>query len=112
MKLILRMVLLLAAVGAPGVWAEQNKGAEQMVLDGGSSGPVPFAHHRHQAVVVQCAGCHDLFPQAKNSIATLIAQGQLANKQVMNKLCIQCHKAKKKAGEAGGPTSCTQCHRK
>jgi hypothetical protein len=36
----------------------------------------------------------------------------LAGKQVMNKLCVQCHKERKKAGDTSGPTTCTQCHRK
>ena len=28
----------------------------------------------------------------------------------MNKICIKCHKLKKKAGEKAGPTKCSQCH--
>jgi DNA-directed RNA polymerase subunit RPC12/RpoP len=28
----------------------------------------------------------------------------------MNTKCIQCHKAKKEAGEEAGPVDCKQCH--
>jgi hypothetical protein len=28
----------------------------------------------------------------------------------MKKLCIKCHRKKKKAGEKGGPVTCKTCH--
>ncbi len=112
MRVTVLAVLALAVLGVWGLHAEENRGADQMVLEGGGSGPVPFPHHRHQAAVAQCQACHVLFPQEKGSIEKRKAGGQLAGKQVMNKLCVQCHKELKKAGGASGPTTCTQCHRK
>ena len=35
---------------------------------------------------------------------------KLEKKHVMNKLCIKCHKAEKKAGKPYGPTTCSKCH--
>jgi hypothetical protein len=38
------------------------------------------------------------------------AQGQIAAKQVMTKLCIQCHRSKRKEGKTSGPLTCSKCH--
>jgi cytochrome c2 len=48
--------------------------------------------------------CHDLFQQEAGVIQDLKNQGKLKTKQVMNKKCLKCHRAKKKAGEEAGPT--------
>lgn len=112
MRALVLTLIILSITGVLLVQAGENKGAENMVLEGGSSGPVPFPHHRHQIAVAQCDSCHALFPQEKDGIGKRKADGQLASKQVMNKLCVQCHKERKKAGNASGPTTCTQCHRK
>lgn len=106
------VLLVLSLMLAGGLYALENKGAEQMVLDGRNAGPVPFPHHQHQNTLGDCQVCHRLFPMEAGSINKLKDEGQLARKQVMNKLCIQCHKARIKNGELAGPTSCTQCHRK
>lgn len=90
--------------------AEQNKGARDITLNGGSSGNVPFPHHRHQEIMNDCAICHASFPQETGSIERLKGEGKLAKKQVMNKLCTKCHNEKKKAGEKAGPVTCTTCH--
>jgi hypothetical protein len=100
-----------AAVGlAPQVLGAKSMGAREIKLAGGSRGDVPFPHFGHQNRLGDCNVCHDLFPQTKGSIEKLKAQGKLKSKQVMNKHCIKCHKAEKKAGNASGPTTCAKCH--
>jgi hypothetical protein len=109
------LVLLLGlghATLSPGLTAGDPPGAAEMVLPGGSSGNVPFPHHRHQESLKDCAICHAHFPQQAAAIQTLKAQGTLEPKQVMNKLCTACHKQKKNSGEQTGPITCTGCHQK
>lgn len=89
-----------------------GEGREQMKLDGGKIGAVDFNHHLHQAVVGDCMVCHKDFPQQEGALNAAKAAGKLKKKQVMNKTCLSCHKAKKKAGENHGPTSCKACHKK
>jgi hypothetical protein len=101
---------LLMAFCVAGAQAVENKGAENISLDAGEPGVVLFPHHRHQNALQDCKICHELFPQEKGSILKLKNEGQLAKKQIMNKLCIKCHRAEKQAGKPGGPTTCTQCH--
>jgi len=111
-----RMVLILLLAGVLSVSVisasaqTQNAGAAEITLEGGTSGNVHFPHQRHQVKLVDCAICHSTFPQKAGAIEELKAQGKLAKKQVMDQLCIKCHKEKKQAGEKAGPTSCTQCH--
>ncbi len=100
-------VALLLAWGAA---AETNKGAEQIKLPGGAQGVVTFPHHRHQQALNNCMACHTLFAQAPGSIEKAKAEGKLAPKQVMNTLCIQCHRERKQAGQPSGPTGCAKCH--
>jgi hypothetical protein len=107
--ILLTLALFVAGVVAD-VGATQNKGADKMVLDGGSRGSVPFPHHQHQTVAENCGVCHDSFPQETGSIQRLKTQGELAGKQVMNKLCINCHRSAKRAGKKAGPLTCSDCH--
>ena len=102
--------LVLALTGVLGAVVVENRGAEQISVDGGSRGVVPFPHHRHQNVLADCNVCHTLFPQEQGGIARLKEEGVLVKKQVMNKHCIKCHRDKKKAGDATGPTTCAKCH--
>ncbi|MBW2252064.1 MAG: cytochrome c3 family protein [Deltaproteobacteria bacterium] len=90
--------------------AVQNQGAKDLKLDGGSRGIVPFPHHLHQNAMDDCNACHSIFPKTAGIIKDLKQQGKLKKKQVMNKTCIKCHKAKKKAGVKAGPTTCSKCH--
>lgn len=116
------MVLLLGVMGAILLAAfftsasetkqALNKGAEEMVLNGGKQGQVSFPHRLHQTKLEDCRACHDLFPQEKGSIDKLKTEGSLKSKQVMNTLCIKCHRAEKRAGNASGPTICSKCHQK
>ncbi len=90
--------------------AVENKGAEKIQIDGGSRGEIPFQHRAHQDRLGDCNVCHTMFPQESQSLARLKENGQLKPKNVMNKLCIKCHKAEKKAGNSAGPTTCSKCH--
>lgn len=92
--------------------AKTNKGAEQITLDGGNRGVIPFPHKAHQDRLKDCMTCHMLFGQQKQAIVKAKADGRLAKKQVMNKLCIQCHRTEKKAGRPTGPTACAKCHQR
>jgi cytochrome c-type protein NrfB len=89
---------------------DQNKGPENIKITAGSMAPVNVPHHLHQEVLKDCNLCHDLFPQKMGSINDLKSQQKLKKQQVMNTKCIQCHKAKKEAGEEAGPVDCKQCH--
>lgn len=90
--------------------AEMNNGAEQMMLFGGSRGKVPFPHRMHQDNLNECGSCHSIFPQLSGAIEDMKAKKKLNKKQVMNKLCLKCHRAEKKAGNKSGPTTCSTCH--
>ncbi len=110
-----RCVLLAAVLlAAAGVWAaagaDPDRGAAEIVLEGGSSGPVAFPHRTHQEVVEDCMVCHSAFPQEAGSIERLKAAGELKKKQVMNKQCTACHKRMKREGGKTGPTTCKTCH--
>ena len=112
LRRIAAAVMVLGAMAvAFAVEAQTHKGADQMMLTGGKQGVVPFPHHRHQkALGDDCMACHALFAQAPGSIAKAKTEGKLAPKQVMNTLCIQCHRDRKQAGQTGGPIVCAKCH--
>ena len=90
--------------------AMENKGAADMQIYGGSRGAVPFPHHIHQDKIGDCKTCHAVFPQEPQALVKLKKTGQMKPKEVMNKLCVKCHKAEKKAGNNAGPTTCSKCH--
>ena len=92
------------------VIAAQNQGPAAIEMDGGSRGKVPLPHLTHQKVLQDCNACHSIFPQKMGSIQTMKAEGSLKSKHVMNKLCIKCHRAEKKAGRKAGPVRCSDCH--
>ena len=83
----------------------QNKGAADMVLQGGKPGDVLFPHHMHQSALGNCDLCHNLFPQTKGGIDKLKAEGKLKKKEVMDQ-CQACHRQKT------GPIKCSECHKK
>jgi hypothetical protein len=115
MKVVKIAVLTLVAIsfvalaGAYTIQTE-NKGAPQLTLNGGKNGPVPFPHRAHQKALVDCAICHELFPQKSGAIDELKASGELKKKQIMNKHCTKCHRKMKKEGQKTGPTTCKACH--
>ena len=90
--------------------AMENKGTADIQIEGGTRGAVPFPHRAHQDRLGDCKVCHAVFPQEKQSMARLKKEGQMKPKEVMNKLCVKCHKAEKKAGNKTGPTTCSKCH--
>ena len=111
MKTRLFIILLAgAALIASIAGATENRGTDQINIDGGSRGNVPFPHHAHQDKLNDCNVCHAVFPQESGALGKLKQSGQLKKKQVMNKLCIKCHRAEKKAGNKTGPTTCSKCH--
>ncbi len=108
-KIVLAVLLILCFVGSAAV-AIQNQGGKEIKIDGGKKGAVSFPHHLHQNTIGDCNVCHSIFPKSKGAIKDLIAQKELKKKQVMNKTCLKCHRANKKAGKDHGPTSCSACH--
>ena len=110
MKPRLAWGLVFAMMAAASIAGAENCGAAQIDLYGGSRGAVPFPHRRHQAVLEDCNLCHAVFPPQRNAIRTLVAEKRLKPKEVMNKQCIRCHRARKKAGDSSGPTTCSKCH--
>jgi len=104
------MVALIAGSMAAVSLATENQGAENMELEGGKRGKVPFPHRLHQKNLGDCQICHSVFPQESGAIQELKSQGTLKKKYVMNKLCTKCHRVKKKAGQPSGPTKCKKCH--
>ncbi len=111
---LLLFSLFLGAFGSivPGIFADTDRGAETMVLDGGTAGGVFFPHRRHQGEGMDCQRCHTVFPRERGSIASLKAAGQLKNKHVMNKLCVSCHRETAKNEAPSGPRTCKTCHEK
>ncbi|MDJ0805125.1 MAG: cytochrome c3 family protein [Desulfobacterales bacterium] len=114
MKGLRILILLLLVISTGAVYATTiqttDKGAEQIELYGGKSGPVPFPHRAHQEVLPDCAVCHELFPQETGAIEKLKASGELKKKQIMNKHCTKCHRKMKQEGQKTGPTTCKSCH--
>ncbi len=106
------LVMVFGMVFTAAMAAEvQNKGAEEIRLDGGKKGNIDFPHRNHQNTLVDCKICHDIFPQKPGIIKDLKDKGQLKKKQVMNH-CRGCHRKLVKAGKKAGPTSCKKCHMK
>ena len=110
--IVLLLMALMMVTGGAVAWciADQDIGAPDIELTGGKRGNVPFPHRRHQEKLEDCKICHGVFEQKAGIIEELKAQGKLKPKHVMNKLCTKCHKAKKRAGEKTGPTTCKTCH--
>jgi hypothetical protein len=112
MKCIVMVACVLILTVGLSVAAVENKGPEKITLNGGERGMVHFPHHRHQNKLGDCNICHTFFPQEQDAIDRLKKEGKLVPKQVMNKLCIKCHKAEKQAGHTAGPVTCSKCHQK
>ena len=108
-RTIVSIIAIIIFTGAAAV-ADQNHGAKNITLDGGKKGDVDLPHRLHQNVIGDCNACHDLFPKTAGIIKDFKKQEKLKKMQVMNKICIKCHRLKKKAGEKAGPTKCSQCH--
>lgn len=107
-KTIVASLISIALVAS--ALAMENKGAEHIRIVAGSRGEVPFPHYLHQGILGDCQICHALFPQEPGSIGRLKKEGHLEKKQVMNKLCVKCHKLQAKMGNPSGPKTCSKCH--
>ncbi|WP_419662466.1 putative cyctchrome c, class III family protein [Desulfosarcina variabilis str. Montpellier] len=90
-------------------WAANN-GPANIDIFGGKSGKTPFPHAQHQKRIQDCNVCHSVFPQEKDAIKKMKAQGTIKPKKVMNLQCIKCHKEEKRAGNPSGPLTCKTCH--
>jgi hypothetical protein len=108
--IVISMVALMAVSFLAVSLATENQGAENIVLEGGKRGNIPFPHRQHQKNLGDCQICHSVFAQEPGIIQKLKTQGTLKKKYVMNKLCTKCHREKKKAGQPSGPTTCAKCH--
>jgi len=112
-KLLVILMSMIALIGGSSIavsLATENQGAENIKLEGGKRGKVPFPHRQHQKNLGDCQICHAVFPQESGAIRKLKSEGALKKKYVMNKLCTKCHKKTKKAGQQSGPTKCKNCH--
>jgi len=89
----------------------QNKGAENILLEGGKLGSVPFSHHIHQKLISDCNICHKAFPQTAGSIEKLKTEGKLKKKEAMDQ-CVECHKKDATTGAKALPIKCSECHKK
>ena len=87
-------------------------GQKRILIPSANQGEVKFPHQQHQEALKDCMLCHDLYPQQPGAIQDLMQKGTLGPKQVMNKQCVKCHKARKEAGEKTGPVACKDCHAK
>lgn len=108
-KILILLCFAILLASALALADGQQRGPDSMVLEGGSTGWVPFPHHRHQDALGDCMACHNLFPQQAGSIKALKADGKLGKKAVMN-ACTKCHRNLAKVGQPSGPTGCKQCH--
>jgi len=92
------------------ILADQAKGSKEISINGGNKGDILLPHQLHQETLQDCQICHSIFPQEAGAIDSAKASGALKKKQVMNKTCLKCHRAMKKAGDKTGPVSCSGCH--
>ena len=105
------VVVFFAAAMCTGATVETDNGAKEIMIDAGPKGSVFFPHRQHQEMEsITCQACHELFPQEPGSIARLKNEGTLKARQVMNNLCISCHRKTALAGRPSGPRSCNICH--
>ncbi len=90
--------------------SDSSNGPATIEIYGGKRGKIDFPHRAHQERLGDCQRCHSLFPKQHDALKNLKKAGKLSSKKVMNKLCIKCHKAEKRAGRPSGPTTCSKCH--
>ncbi|SLM28613.1 Cytochrome c, class III family protein [Desulfamplus magnetovallimortis] len=109
MLLIITFILFAAVIVTA---SEEKKGEPVITVDGGSKGEVSFPHKEHQEELKECNLCHDTFPQEMGVIKKMKDNKELKKKQVMNEVCLKCHKDYKKEGKKYGPISCSGCHAK
>lgn len=94
------------------VVSAENRGGEVLKIDGASKGEVTFPHKEHQDNLKDCKICHATFPQEAGVIKKMKDNKELKRKQVMNEVCLKCHKEYKSEGKEHGPINCNGCHGK
>lgn len=110
MKNNLLVLIISLIVVTMQAWAEDNWGPDKMDIFSGRKASVPFSHRAHQTAVGDCNVCHMTFPQKSGAIQEQVESGVLAEKHVMNAVCVKCHRERKAAGLESGPTACSKCH--
>lgn len=103
--LIAALMIFAAAL----VVAAENRGGEKLTIDA-SKGAVTFPHKEHQDNLKDCKLCHATFPQELGVIKKMKEKKELERKQVMDGVCLKCHKDYKAAGKDHGPINCNGCH--
>jgi DNA-directed RNA polymerase subunit M/transcription elongation factor TFIIS len=88
----------------------QNYGKKEILIDGGKKGNILFPHQAHQSRIKDCKVCHASFPQKQGALKESMGTGVLKKKQVMNTICLKCHREDKNAGKTHGPVKCSGCH--
>ncbi|SPD74657.1 putative cytochrome C3 [uncultured Desulfobacterium sp.] len=106
------LAVIVSANGDSRAQSEKANGAENIVIDGGQKGNIQFPHWMHQKNLSDCNICHSLFKQEPRAIEGLKAKGDLEKKQIMNSLCLKCHREENKKGNQSAPTACSACHKK
>ncbi|MBF0204976.1 MAG: cytochrome c3 family protein, partial [Desulfamplus sp.] len=96
--IITALIILTVAL----VIASENRGQEILKIDATSKGEVTFPHKQHQDQLKDCKLCHDTFPQKPGIIKEMKSKKELKGKQVMNQVCIKCHKDYKADGKEYG----------
>jgi Spy/CpxP family protein refolding chaperone len=90
--------------------AASNKGAAHFVINAGSMPGISFPHRLHQDNNPDCQVCHRLFPEQIGALNRLKQEKTLKRMQVMNTVCIACHRQNRAAGKEAGPVICRGCH--
>lgn len=106
------IVAVLILFSAALIIASENRGGEVLTVDGASKGAITFPHKEHQDTLKDCKICHDTFPQELGVIKKMKGNKELKRKQVMNDVCLKCHKEYKASGKNHGPINCNGCHGK
>ncbi|SDT84952.1 cytochrome c3 family protein [Desulfobacula phenolica] len=114
MKTLKKIVILVSVIFFSSIFCvfAQNTGKKTILLNGGKKGNINFEHHMHQTIINDCLICHSFFPQKSGSLDESKDSGTIKAKQVMNTVCIKCHREMKKAGKHYGPLQCSGCHTK
>lgn len=112
--------LCLVGVGMSDV----NKGPESVRIGVASEKyhPAEFPHRKHQDEILKgdCKKCHHAYKEGEKAGKCTKCHTKAGDpkgkgmkaKAVFHKLCRNCHKEQKKAGNTNVKTSCKTCHKK
>jgi hypothetical protein len=86
--------------------AEQDRGAETIIIQTGEDKPnILFEHHAHQERIEDCDACHQHYAREKGAILSAKKAGEFEPKSVMHE-CRLCHHQR----GAGPVKECEDCH--